>query len=72
MYLKNSRLCNLFCGPIIGVMDEIKKRGRPPTRPEDRLLQRTVRLKPSAWDKIDRMGMEWLRKLIDRAKPPPK
>lgn len=49
-------------------MDEPKKRGRPPTRPEDRLLQRTVRLKPSTWEKIDRLGMEWLRKLIERAK----
>ena len=49
-------------------MEDTKKRGRPPTRPEDKLEQRTIRLKPSAWEKIDRLGMEWLRKLIERAK----
>ena len=27
-------------------------------------------LTPAQWAKIDANGLEWLRKLIDRAKPP--
>lgn len=52
-------------------MDEPKnKGGRPPKPEEDRLVLRAIRLKPAHWAKVDEYGMEWLRKLIDRAKPP--
>lgn len=27
-------------------------------------------LTPQQWAKVDAFGLEWLRKLIDRAKPP--
>jgi hypothetical protein len=47
-----------------------KKRGRPPKPPEDRLKQRSIRLAPAMWAKIDRAGMAWLRRLIQRAKLP--
>ena len=32
--------------------------------------QRSIRLTPELWAKIDKAGMEWLRKLLKRAKPP--
>jgi len=46
------------------------KRGRPPTPPEEALVLRSMRLKPRHWAKIDAYGVDWLRRLIDRAKPP--
>lgn len=51
-------------------MDTTKKRGRPPINPEDRLVQRTIRLKSTTWEKIDRLGLEWLRRLVEKAKDP--
>jgi hypothetical protein len=52
-------------------MDEPKRpRGRPPTPPEEKLELRAMRLKTAQWAKVDAYGMAWLRKLIDRAKPP--
>ena len=52
-------------------MDEPKRKpGRPPVPPEDKLELRAMRLKPSQWAKVEQYGMDWLRKLIDRAKPP--
>lgn len=54
-------------------MDEPKRpRGRPPKPPEERLVQRTIRLTPDLWEKIDRYGTLWLRGVIKRAKPPSK
>lgn len=44
--------------------------GRPPTPPEAKLEQRSIRLTAAQWAKIDEYGMAWLRKLIDRAKGP--
>jgi hypothetical protein len=53
------------------VMEPIKpKMGRPPKSPEERLEQRSIRLTSAQWAKIDALGIPWLRKLIDRAKPP--
>jgi hypothetical protein len=46
------------------------KMGRPPKSPDERLEQRSIRLTPAQWAKIDALGIPWLRKLIDRAKPP--
>jgi hypothetical protein len=52
-------------------MEESKRpRGRPPKPPEETLVLRSIRLTPAAWEKIDRLGMEWLRALIKRAKDP--
>lgn len=52
-------------------MDEPKRpRGRPPAAPEEKLELRSIRLTPAMWAKIDKAGMEWLRKLIKRAKVP--
>jgi hypothetical protein len=46
------------------------KMGRPPKPPEDRLIQRSIRLPPALWDKIDKGGLDWLRALVKRAKLP--
>lgn len=43
--------------------------GRPPKAADEKLIPRTVLLKQAHWDKIDAQGWEWLRKLIDRARP---
>jgi hypothetical protein len=48
-----------------------KPMGRPPVPVEERLVQRSVRLTMAQWAKFDAAGgLPWLRKLIDRAKPP--
>lgn len=51
-------------------MDESKKRGAPPKPPEEKLHRRAMYLTEAQWAKVDALGLEWLRKLIDRAKPP--
>lgn len=45
-------------------------RGRPGKRPEERLIQRSIRLTPAQWAKVDEYGLGWLRQLIQKAKPP--
>jgi hypothetical protein len=53
--------------------NEKRTRGRPVKLPDERLEQRSIRLSPAQWAKIDLGGMPWLRGLIERAKvPPPK
>lgn len=47
---------------------EKRGRGRPPTPPEERLEQRSIRLTAEQWAKVDANGMPWLRTLIQRAK----
>jgi hypothetical protein len=49
---------------------EPRPRGRPPTPPEERLIVRSIRLTAAQWAKLDKLGMVWLRKAINRAKPP--
>jgi len=51
-------------------MDDAKKpMGRPPKPADEKLEQRSIRLTAAQWAKIEAAGgMEWLRKLIDRAK----
>lgn len=51
-------------------MDEPKKRGRRPKPADEKLERRAMFLTPAQWAKVDAFGVEWLRKLIDRAKPP--
>lgn len=50
---------------------EPKNRGGRPVKPDDqRLVQRSIRLLPTQWAKFDAAGgVEWLRGLIDRARP---
>lgn len=47
-----------------------RQRGRPPIAEEERLIVRSIRLSAEQWSRLDAYGMDWLRKLIDRAKPP--
>ena len=49
---------------------EPKPKGRPPIPEDQRLVQRSIRLPPDLWAKIDAHGLEWLRAVIRRAKPP--
>lgn len=52
-------------------MNEPKKpRGRPPKAEGEKLERRTMYLPPDLWAKIDAHGLEWLRAVIKRAKPP--
>lgn len=47
--------------------------GRPPKPDDEKLVQRSIRMRQAQWDKVDANGgVDWLRKLIDRAKPKPK
>jgi len=50
--------------------DQKRGRGRPPTPPDEKLELRGIRLKPRHWEKVDLYGMDWLRRLIERGKPP--
>ena len=51
-------------------MTEQKKPvGRPPVPPEKELVQRSIRMTRSQWEKVDAAGLPALRKLIDRWKP---
>jgi hypothetical protein len=40
--------------------------GRPPVPDDKRLVQRSIRLTPAQWAKIDAAGLPALRKLLDR------
>jgi hypothetical protein len=51
-------------------MEDKKPRGRPPVPPDQKLEQRSIRLTAEQWAKIDAYGLDWLRKLIQRAKGP--
>lgn len=46
------------------------KGGRPPVPPEQRLVQRSIRLTLAQWAKIDAAGLPALRKLLDRWRAP--
>ncbi len=65
------RLSIDFCITYTGVMEQPKnKGGRPPKPDSEKLVQRSIRLPPDLWAKIDAHGLEWLRAVIKRAKPP--
>ena len=49
---------------------EKRPRGRPEKPPEERLVQKSIRMPQFIWDKIDEYGIEWARKVLARAKPP--
>ena len=51
-------------------MEQHKKRGRPPKAAGEKLERRALYLPPDLWAKIDAHGLEWLRAVIRRARPP--
>lgn len=60
-----------LCVTYTPTMEQSKnKGGRPPLPPDERLVQRSIRLPRPLWDKIDAHGLEWLRAVIKRARPP--
>ena len=63
-------LSSVFCATTIHRMEKTKKRGRPPKPEGEKLERRAMYLPPELWEKIDAHGLEWLRALIRRARPP--
>lgn len=47
-----------------------RRRGRPALPVEDKAVNGSVRLTPSRWAKLRRLGSDWLSKAIDKAKEP--
>jgi hypothetical protein len=50
--------------------DAAKRRGRPQLPAEEKAVNGSVRLTPSRWLKLRRLGNAWLSKAIDKAKEP--
>lgn len=44
--------------------------GRPPIPEEQRAIPGSLRLRRDRWEKLRRLGMDWLNKAIDKAKEP--
>jgi hypothetical protein len=57
-----------------GAPEQSKRRGRPPgstgprLAPEDATKPRSVRLNDARWEKLKRLGTDWLARQIDRAR----
>ncbi len=49
---------------------EPKKLGAPRKPEDEKLIQKSFRFKRRQLDKIDLYGMDWLRDVVDLAKPP--
>ena len=47
-----------------------RRRGRPALPPDEKGVGNTIRLTPSRWAKLRRLGTDWLNKAIDKAKEP--
>lgn len=47
-----------------------KRPGRPALPPEQKAVPGSVRLTPTRWEKLRRLGSDWLNKAIDKAKEP--
>lgn len=47
-----------------------RKGGRKALPPEEKAIPGSVRLTPARWQKLRRLGSEWLNRVIDRAKLP--
>lgn len=45
-------------------------KGRPPLTDSERAKPRAIRLTDEHYAKLKRLGMDWLRKQIERAKEP--
>lgn len=51
-------------------MEEPKNKGGRPPKLGETMVQRSLRLTPKQWAKFDAAGgIDWLRRLIDRARP---
>jgi hypothetical protein len=50
--------------------ERAKRRGRPTLPEGEKAIARSIRLTPARWDKLRRLGMDWLSKAIDKAKEP--
>jgi hypothetical protein len=48
-----------------------RPQGRPSLAPEDATKPRSVRLTDARWEKLKRLGSDWLAKQIDKAKEQP-
>lgn len=46
------------------------KIGRPELPPDEKTKPRSIRLNDERWDKLQRLGRDWLERAIDRAKVP--
>lgn len=46
------------------------QRGRPALPEGEKAVVGSIRLTPSRWEKLRRLGAAWLSKAIDRAKEP--
>lgn len=44
--------------------------GRKPLPPDEQTKPRSVRLTDARWEKLKRLGSDWLAKQIDKAKEP--
>ena len=52
-------------------LEELARRpGRPALPADEKAVTGSLRLTPSRWAKLRRLGMDWLGKAIDRAKEP--
>jgi hypothetical protein len=49
---------------------ETKRTGRPPLPESERAKLRSIRLTDEHWEKLQRLGMDWLRRQIVKAKEP--
>lgn len=53
-------------------MENTKKAvGRPKKPDSDLLVQKSIRMTPAQWKKVDDAGIDALRALVDRWKPKP-
>lgn len=52
------------------LMEQPKKRGRPPKAEGEKLERRAMYLPPDVWAKVDAYGLAWVRAVLRRAKPP--
>ena len=48
--------------------DTTKPRGRPALPEDEKTVPGSIRLTPSRWAKLRRLGMAWLSRAIDRAR----
>jgi len=46
--------------------------GRKPLPPEEQTKPRSMRLTDARWDKLKKLGSEWLNRAIDKSKLPDK
>jgi hypothetical protein len=68
-----TKLFNYFLWHYNRSMQQTKKpRGRPAKPASEKLERRAMYMPPDLWAKIDANGLDWLRAVIRRARPPQK